>query len=382
MQLGATSVGMTQAQRGFIARVDRSGGFRMIQLGERETYRVPSALEIDRAGRILVSYEDHQIAAVTTRGRALWSRQLPPARALAFAPDGDILAVGCSIVERLESSPFAKVRFPVTDIAAPYVARISPAGELRWIYRLDRGQQELFYRPNDRRVEDCATGIARAPEGDVFVAGHFGRSVPPGGADEPNLPGAGSFLARFSADGRLRWSRLVAAGYGRVALASTPDGALAVVAGQVASRGNPEGPPDNGVAAFDADGVPRWSLPVRGTSPSDDRPGMSVPIWPITNIQIVAGRHRKADFVLVGTYRAGIAVGRATLSEQEGGVFLAEIDRRGSVTGLRGVPGKSRPAGAGGEVISVSLGSGAAGLWVGGTTSVFTKGAWLHAVPW
>ena len=53
-------------------------------------------------------------------------------------------------------------------------------------------------------------GIARAPEGDVFVAGNSAAGFPPGRADEPKLPGSGSFLARFSGDGRVRWSRFVA----------------------------------------------------------------------------------------------------------------------------------------------------------------------------
>ena len=263
VQLGATSVGMTQGERGFIARIDRAGGFRMIHLAERETYMVPSALAVDRAGRIVAPTRIGSCRRVTMQGRELWSRDLPPARAIAFAPDGDILAAGCSIVEHREASPFAKVMFDVKKISASYVARISLGGDVRWIYRLEQGQQDLFYRPNDRSVEDCATGIAPAPGGDIYVAGHFGRSLRSGQVDEPGLPGAGSFLARFSADGQLRWSRLVAPGLGRVALASVPDGGMVVVAGQVASLGGPEGPVSPGVAAFDPNGMPLWSLPIR-----------------------------------------------------------------------------------------------------------------------
>jgi hypothetical protein len=376
LQLGTTSVGMTQGERGFIARIDRAGGFRMIRLAERETYMVPSALAVDRAGRIVVSYEDRKLSSVTMQGRELWSRDLPPARAIAFAPDGDILAAGCRIVEHREASPFAKVTYNVKEVSAGYVARVSLGGDVRWTYRLEQGQQDLFYRPNDRSVVDCATGIAPAPGGDVYVAGDFGRSIRSGQVDEPGLPRAGSFLARFSADGQLRWSRLVAPGLGRVALASVPDGGLVVVAGQVASLGGPEGPVSPGVAAFDPNGMPLWSLPIRRG------PGPPTPDALVENVQIAAHRTGKPDFVCVGTYRATIAMGRASLSEARSGVFLAEIDRRGSVIGLRGVPGGRRPAGAGDDVVDLNLGAGTNGLWIAGTMRVLTHGAWVHAVPW
>ena len=125
LRLGTTSVGMTQQPRGFIARVNRAGGFHMIQLAERETFMQPSALAIDRGGHIVASYEDGKLATLTREGRPVWSRDLPPARALAIAPGGDILAAGCWIIERRESSPWSKQIFNVTEIREGYVARIS-----------------------------------------------------------------------------------------------------------------------------------------------------------------------------------------------------------------------------------------------------------------
>ena len=376
VRLGATMVGTTDATRGFIARVDRAGRFRMVRLAERETSRVPSALAVDRAGRIVVSYENRALVTIAAAGRVLWSRDLPAARALAFAPNGDILAAGCNIDVHHESAMTAKMIYEVRDVTAGYVARISPAGEIRWMYRLDRGQQDLFYRPNDWSVTDCATGIATAPGDDIYVAGRFGRSLRSGQVDEPGLPTAGSFLARFSAGGQLRWSRLVAAGLGDVSLASAADGKVVVVAGQVASTRDNEVWPGQGLAAFDPDGMPLWTLPIRRTPeppPGDAR---------VESLHIAAHRTAGADVVCAGTYRATVAIGGATLSETNGGVFMAEVDsrRRGPRAARR--PRHARPAAAGAEVIDLSLAPGTNALWVGGTMRADTNGAWLRAVPW
>ena len=80
----------------------------MIRLAEEETFMVPSALAVDRAGRIVVSYEHGSLEVLTPDGRHVWSRDLPPARALAFASTGDILAAGCRITNRLGVSQFSK----------------------------------------------------------------------------------------------------------------------------------------------------------------------------------------------------------------------------------------------------------------------------------
>ena len=377
LRLGGTSIGMTLRQRGFIARVDRGGRFRMIHLAERETYMVPSALAVDRAGRIVVSYEDASLEVLTADGRHVWSRNLPPARALAFATNGDILAAGCRITKRLHSSRYSKQIWHYEAIEDGYFARISAWGEFRWTDRLDRGQQQLFYRPNDRDVTDCATGIVAGPGGDAYVAGDFTQSWSGHtGDEEPSLPVTGIFLARVSDDGRIAWSRLVASGTGRVDLATTRDGSLVVVAGQVAELDTPGRSLTQGLAAFDADGVPVWSLPIMR------RPGSPVIDPAIAHVRVAAHRAGNADFVCIGSYGAPIAARASTLAEADGGVFLAEVDRRGSVTGLRGVPGRTRPKGAGGFVTNIALGPGPAALWIGGTMTSETHGGWVQAVPW
>jgi len=368
MRLGATSIGVTPNPRGFVARIDRGGRFRMIRFAEAEPWMVPSALAVERAGRIVVSYEGGKLAAMTPEGRVSWTRVLLPARALAFASNGDILAAGCRITKtRLVGQKSTGFYDKIED---GYFARISRAGDIVWTYRLDRGQQDLFYRPNGRPVTDCATAIAPAPDGDIYVAGHFVQAARWDLPEEEPGPTYGIFLARISGGGRLRWSRLVAQGTGRVALAAAPNGDLVVVAGHVATLNTP------GIAAFDADGMPVWSLPITSTPTP---PSINLEI---ENLQIVAHKHGKADFACVGTYRFPIEVGDARLAETEGGVFLAEVNRRGAVTALRGIPGTSRPKGAGTETSNVSIGPGPSGLWVGGTMRVQTTGAWIQAVPW
>jgi hypothetical protein len=377
IQLGATSVGMTQTPRGFIARVGRSGSFRMIQLGERESHRIPSALAIDGAGRIIVSYEHGSLEVMTPGGRAVWSRDLPPARALAFAANGDILAAGCRITRRLTSSQFTKSLWHYDEIRDGYFARITPRGEIRWTDRLDRGDQQLFYRPNDRAATDCATGIAPGPGDDIYVAGDFTRwGAVDHRDDDPALPLSGSFLARVSDGGRIAWSRLVAAGNGRVSLAAARDGSVALVAGQVANLDASGTSPSQGLAAFDPAGLALWSMPITSA------PGQPTAAPEIAHLRIAAHGTSKTDFVCVGTYNGAIAAGGSSLSEADGGVFLVALDRRGSVISLRGVPGKARPSGAGRFITSIALAPGAATLWIGGTLTSSTHGAWVHARPW
>ena len=63
-------------------------------------------------------------------------------------------------------------------------------------------------------------------------------------------------------------------------------------------------------------------------------------------------------------------------------MFRLDVDAGGSLRALRGVPGKARTKDAGIDVTKLAVGPSAAALWVGGTMSSTTDGAWLHAVPW
>jgi len=381
IDLGATQVAKTEHKRGFIARVDRGGGFRMIQLAQEWMW--PSALAVDRAGSIIVSYEDRKLTSMTPQGRANWARDLPTARALALAPDGDILAAGCnwgedSTAERLGATPWSYEML----LGDGYVARISPGGDVRWMYRMERGK-DLFYRRDDRPTSECAHAIAPGPGGDVFVAGTYNGKGPKkkGRHDPRELPSGGRFLARLSGDGQLRWSRLVAGAFGNVTLAATPDGALVVVAGPVTPADPGSHFLNEGLAAFDgADGNPLWTLPVRNAATRN--PAQGAPDPEITDLQIVAHKTGDADFVLAGIYDGPIIAGGALLAWTDGGVFLANVDRRGSVKLMRGVRTQAEPTPDGARSRNLKVGPSAAALWLGATFGKDGRGTYVQTVPW
>jgi len=376
IELGATHVVKTEHKRGFLARVDPRGGFRMIQLATEWMW--PSALTVDRAGNIIVSYEDRELVSMTPQARSNWTRDLPTARALALAPDGDILAAGCTwgedtTAERLTGAPWGYEMLRGDG----YVARISPAGEVRWMYRMERAKGDLFYRRNDRPFNECAHAIALGPGGDIYVAGTYNhldaRKI--GRHDPKELPSGGRFLARLSGDGRLRWSRLVAAAYGNVTLAATPDGAVVVAAGRVTPADPGSHLLNEGLAAFDADGKPLWVLPVRKAPQVTGNPE-------ITDLQIVAHAAGGADFVVAGVYDAALVAGTTPLAWTDGGVFLLNVDRRGAVKSARGLRTQHEPTPDGAHSRNVKVGPSGSALWVGGTFGKDGRGTWVHAARW
>src|SRR4029079_3022578 len=86
-----------------------------------------------------------------------------------------------------------------------YVARISPGGDVRLMYRMER-DKDLFYR-RDRPAEECLHGIAPGPGGAVFVAGTYHRHIPDkkiGRHDPREMPSGGRVVARVSAGCRVR----------------------------------------------------------------------------------------------------------------------------------------------------------------------------------
>ena len=213
----------TERPRGFIARVSRGGAFRIIQLAEKETFAVPSALAVDRAGRIVVSYESESLEVMTPDGRHVWSRDLPPARALAFARQRRHPRGRLPDHQRMRIEPVRhRHKITTTRSKTDYVARISSWGEIRWTDRLDRGEQAAVLSP-ERSLCDRLRDRDRARPG----RRHLRRGRFRAGGPDRTDDGADSAHARQLPRARRgRWAdRLVAArrvrAVGRVALAAT-----------------------------------------------------------------------------------------------------------------------------------------------------------------
>jgi len=385
VRLGTTLVAPTAALRGFVGAVNAGGRFRMIQLGERESSATPSALAVDRARRIVAAYDDGTLALMTPGGRTLWSVRLPPARALAFAANGDVLASGCFRQRHRASGAMSKNTWIVEKDSDGYVARVSAQGGIAWFYRFDREDQRffdraadrLFYRLDGGSVEDCGSGIAAGPDGDVFVAGRYAGALRADRPEDPSLPPAGSFLARFTGDGRPRWSRLIAPSHrDPVSLAMGGAAGPIVVAGPVVR--NDDGPSAAaGAVAFDLDGTPRWSLAVQPvTAPprgSDDG---------IEQLVVAVAAGSDPGFFLAGLHRTPIQLGRRTLAAAGAGIFLARVGEDGAPLSLSEASPRDRKGeGPGDAALTVILGTGRErGAWLAGTMRVWTSGGWAQRV--
>jgi len=81
-------------------------------------------------------------------------------------------------------------------------------------------------------------------------------------------------------------------------------------------------------------------------------------------------------------YEAAIVAGDASLEWTDGGVFLSNIDRRGSVKSLRGLRAQREPARDGAFARGLRVGPSVARLWVGGMIGKDGRGAWVQAVTW
>jgi hypothetical protein len=132
---------------------------------------------------------------------------------------------------------------------------------------------------------------------------------------------------------------------------------------------------NEGLAAFDADGKPLWVLPVRKAQQVTGNPE-------ITDLQIVAHAAGGADFVVAGVYDAALVAGTTPLAWTDGGVFLANVDRRGAVKSARGLRTQHEPTPDGAHSRNVKVGPSGAALWVGGTFGKDGRGTWVHAARW
>jgi hypothetical protein len=370
VRLGSTLVARTEWPRGFVGRIDSSGNFRVLRLDSGDV----SALALDRASHIVASYEDGALIEMTSTGQRVWSTRLPPARAIAFAPNGDIFVTGC--VERHEKVFPQMAIGPPTDVEHHqdgYVARVSPRGEIIWRDRFDDGAKDLFYRGAGWDVEDCGWGIAPGPSGDLFISGTYARKFSLRRPADRSLPEGGTFLARFSANGSAQWSRLVKA-EGAISLAVGTGAAPVVIAGRVVPH--ELGLLETGVVGFDLDGVVQWSLPIR----ADD--GRPVGSPGIDKVVVAATPGGRSDLFVAGLHDAPIQAGRARLAaKRHTGLFVGRLDGKGGVISLNEVPSIPADEGAGDSVASLILAVGSrSSLWLAGTTHVETSGGWAQRV--
>lgn len=213
--------------------------------GEDNGYDEPHALALDRQGNIfvagrfsesLVLAETHQsntdydenrydafVAKLDPEGEPLWSLSFGGERDdlatdLATGPGGEVAVVGyfSGQTEVLGNSWLA----PDTGSPVPnaFVLQLTADGQYGWGKSLGDDAYQYGY------------GVAIGDDGDTYVTGTFGGTIDFGGDERTSHGSYDVFLARYRANGSLRWSWHTGDGsedWGRqVALA--PDGTLAL----------------------------------------------------------------------------------------------------------------------------------------------------------
>lgn len=164
---------------------------------------------------------------------------------------------------------------PTQQQQGAFVGRITRSGKWIWSHAVRDQDSELpLQRKSIGNAADCATALAPAAEGGLFVVGPFVRPFRMG-ADRLDLDD-GSFLARFSSNGSLVWARPVPQTSSgprveRPSLALTREGGV-VVPG-LAPRTTSDATLVTGVIAFAPDGARRWARSIYSDSeccqPSD-----------------------------------------------------------------------------------------------------------------
>jgi hypothetical protein len=157
------------------------------------------------------------------------------------------------------------------DDAHLFLAAYGADGDLRWA-KLVGGTST---------VGGLGSAVGALPDGGALVAGSFSTSAR-FGAGEPTETGLSSpdgveseFLARFSADGSLRWARRVATSAGISKIAVDEQGGAVITGwflatatfdpdGPAATSLEPKGGEDMFLAGFDADGGLRWTATAGG----------------------------------------------------------------------------------------------------------------------
>ncbi len=256
--LGETHAGSSNDPDAFVARLDPLGNLEWIrQIGAITGPTIP-AINGDPAG-----------PGGDSSG---WDE----ATDLALAPDGSIYVAGYTASDLGETN----------DRGDTFLAKFDAQGSLQWLRQLGVETKAAFVQPGgsplDTNNGSKGSSILVHPSGDVFVAGSTGHDLAELNGTGPADGFAGDvFLARFTADGRLRWVRQMGAvssgsvGFDSIAaeydpqIALHPSGAIVLAATSVleffvgsvyhVTR-------SCSLFTFDAQGTPLGSLSVPGTS--------------------------------------------------------------------------------------------------------------------
>jgi|JI10StandDraft_1071094.scaffolds.fasta_scaffold288263_2 hypothetical protein len=177
-------------------------------------------------------------------------KDTPAGHAVAFRPDGSLVAIGQGEAERWARSPHKK-------LAAHYphlVASLDARGTAEWVRTLDTRSPWLG-------------DIASGPDGAVIATGAFTNKLRIAGKVVARSAGRDDvYVARFERDGTLAWVRTIGGAAGDLAygIAVDDDGTsyvVGMIGGEArfgALTARHVGGRDVFVASFAPDGTPRW----------------------------------------------------------------------------------------------------------------------------
>jgi hypothetical protein len=208
---------------------------------------------------------DVLVARLEPGGQALWARRfgdagLQSVNGLAAHPEGGAVVVG-GFTETLDFG--GRPLFNPADLDV-FLARLDAEGRTRWSQRFGDVS------------EQSAQAVAVDPEGHPVIAGNFHGTLDFGQGPLVSAGLGDVFLARFTPEGRLLWSRrfgnageqyahgLAVHRGGSIAFSGISEGGIDLGHGPLATAS----PMGAFVALFDAEGRPRWSRHLGGEGPS------------------------------------------------------------------------------------------------------------------
>ncbi|KYG02880.1 hypothetical protein BE21_54050 [Sorangium cellulosum] len=209
----------------------------------------------------------------------------------------------------------------------------NPAGDDIFVAKLDAAGNALWSKRFGDESEQGGSRIAVDEAGDVVIAGQCSGSLDLGAGALRGAGGYDIFLAKLDAGGNTRWSRRfgdaaeqIAYGLGldaegNIFLVGSFEGAIDLGGERLTSAGSS----DIFVARFDADGRPRWGWRFGG--PEHNRS--------YSTVVDAAG-----DVTIAGSFQGTMAVeGRRLTSAGGDDIFVARLDADGHLLWIRRMGG-------------------------------------------